>query len=175
MTRNLVNGAVGGALATAVYSAVLMAGDRAGLVGDPSREVAPRWFTRITPAGRTSRSGESVLTTIGQFLYGSAAGAALGMLGGGRRVPLVMGAAYGLAVWYAGRRRLVPRMGGLPASYREVPGRQALLALGHMMYGASLAISMNRLRPDKAALGPVMPAEGYDPRSKFLTPRQQVP
>jgi hypothetical protein len=167
MTRNLVNGAVGGALATAVYSAVLMAGDGAGLLGDPP----PRRFMRIASPGRKDRlrSGEGVLATIGQFVYGSAAGAALGMLGGGRRVPLAMGAAYGLAVWYAGRRRWMPRMGAIPASSREVPGRQALLATGHLLYGTSLAIAMNRLRPDRAPGAPVMPSYDFE-RPKFSQP-----
>src|SRR5690242_1472705 len=61
MMRNLVNGAVGGALATAVYSAMLMAADRAGLLEEPP----PRRFARLNLPGRDKpRRGENVLGTI---------------------------------------------------------------------------------------------------------------
>jgi hypothetical protein len=173
MTRNLVNGAVGGALATAVYSAVLMAGDRAGLLDQPP----PKKIMRITlPGSRHRRKpGEGVLATIAHFAYGSGAGAVLGLLFRGQRIPLPVGAAYGLAVWYASFQHVVPRLGAYPPISRDSPGRQALLALGHVVYGTSLAISMNRLRTDRTPGARILPSERSEyEQSKFLTPPQPV-
>ncbi|GAA4594467.1 hypothetical protein GCM10023194_61450 [Planotetraspora phitsanulokensis] len=172
MTRNMVNGAVGGALATAVYSAILMAGERAGLLGHPP----PKRVMRVVLPGSRHRPkpGEGALATIGHFAYGSTAGAALGLLFRGQRVPLPVGAAYGLAVWYASFQHMMPRLGTYPPASRDSPGRQALLALGHMVYGTSLAISMNRLRSDRTPGARILPSE-HPERSKFLTPPQPVP
>jgi hypothetical protein len=167
MTRNLVNGAVGGALATAVYSVVLIAGDRAGVLDEPP----PKKIMRVLLPGSKHRpkQGEGALSTIAHFAYGSAAGAVLAMLFRGERVPLPIGAAYGLAVWYASYQHWVPRLGAHPPISRDRPERQALLALGHMVYGTSLAIAMNRLGREKTPGPRVVPSEGYEnERAKFL-------
>ncbi|MCT9930852.1 DUF1440 domain-containing protein [Planotetraspora sp. A-T 1434] len=159
MMRNLVNGAVGGALGTAVMSAVMMAGDRAGVMGTPP----PKRIMRVTLPGQKHRPkpGEDVLATIAHYAFGSTAGAVLGLVTGGRRIPLPLGAAYGLAIYIASYQGWVPRMGALPPATRDNFGRQAILALGHIMYGTSLAISMNRLKTEKIA-GMRMPTRGYE-------------
>jgi hypothetical protein len=174
MTRNLVNGAVGGALATAVFSAVLLAGDRAGVLDQPP----PKKIIRAVFPGskRRAKPGEGVLATIAHFAYGSTAGALLGLLFRGQRVPLPVGAAYGLAVWYASYQHWVPRLGAHPPISRDQPARQAVLALGHVAYGTSLAISMNRLRTERTPGARILPSERQEyERSKFLTPEPVHP
>ncbi|GII54260.1 hypothetical protein Pth03_26490 [Planotetraspora thailandica] len=168
----MVNGAVGGAIATGVYSAVLMAGKRAGLLDHPP----PKKVMRILLPGSRHRPkpGENAFATIAHFAYGSSAGAVLASLFRGQQVPLPIGAAYGLALWYAGFQHWTPRIGALPPVSHDDPRRQALLALGHVVYGVSLALSMNMLSARKGPAARISPAEGYEyQRSKFLTPQPQ--
>ncbi|GAA0389571.1 hypothetical protein GCM10009530_45860 [Microbispora corallina] len=149
MMRNLVNGAVGGALATAVYSAVLMAGEKAGLL----EERPPRRFVRsMLPGRRGAGPAESVLATIAHYAFGAACGSAFGLLSAGQRVPLPMGAAYGLAVWYLGYQGMAPSVGAFPPATEDRAGRQATLLAGHLVWGVSLALAVNRLRFEKAPL-----------------------
>ncbi|MEU8193692.1 hypothetical protein AB0C10_07910 [Microbispora amethystogenes] len=150
MMRNLVNGAVGGALATAVYSAMLMAADRAGLLEEPP----PRRFARVTLPGRGSRPkpGESVLSTIAHYAFGSSCGTVLGLLSAGQRVPVPIGTAYGLLVWHFGCRGLAPAIGAYPPLPKDRPGRQATLLAGHLLWGTALVLALNRLRAERAPL-----------------------
>ncbi|MEW9533562.1 DUF6789 family protein [Microbispora sp. NPDC049125] len=156
MMRNVVNGAVGGALATAVYSAVLMAGDRAGLI----REKPPRRVARTVMSGRSSRPvpGENIVGTIAHYAFGAGCGSVLGLLSAGQRLPAPIGAAYGLVVWYLGHQGLAPAVGAYPPASRDSRGRQAVLVAGHLVWGTSLAIALNRLRIEKMAVGTGQPA-----------------
>jgi hypothetical protein len=169
MMRNLVNGAVGGALATAVYSAILMAGDKAGLVEGrrnrrPTRAArgmrGTRAMRRRQALGRANRPapGESALGTIAHYAFGATCGSVLGLLSAGQRVPTPIGAAYGLAVWYLGYQKLAPSVGACPTASEDGAARQALLLAGHLLWGASLTLVMNRLRFDRTALTAELPA-----------------
>ncbi|MEU7941526.1 DUF6789 family protein [Microbispora bryophytorum] len=158
MMRNLVNGAVGGALATAVYSAMLMAADRAGLLEEPP----PRRFARLTLSGRDKpRRGENVLGTIAHFAFGSSCGSMLGLLSAGQRVPVPIGTAYGLLVWYFGYQGLAPSIGAYPPLPKDRAGRQAALLAGHLLWGTALALALNRLRSEKAPM-----TAGLAPRAR---------
>ncbi|WP_187280656.1 DUF6789 family protein [Microbispora sp. CSR-4] len=149
MMRNLVNGAVGGALATAVYSAMLMAADRAGLLEEPP----PRRFARLSLSGRDKpRRGENVLGTIAHFAFGSSCGSVLGLLSAGQRVPVPIGTAYGLLVWYFGYQGMAPSIGAYPPVPKDRPGRQAALLAGHLLWGTALAFALNRLRTEKGQM-----------------------
>ncbi|WP_169947932.1 DUF6789 family protein [Microbispora sp. H11081] len=149
MMRNLVNGAVGGALATAVYSAMLMAADRAGVLEEPP----PRRFARLTFPGREKpRRGENVLGTIAHFAFGSSCGSVLGLLSAGQRVPVPIGTAYGLLVWYFGCQGMAPSIGVHPPVPKDRVGRQAALLAGHLLWGTALALALNRLRTTEKAL-----------------------
>ncbi|WP_433500160.1 DUF6789 family protein [Sphaerimonospora sp. CA-214678] len=146
MMRNVMNGAIGGGLATAVYSAMSMAGDRAGLLGPQP----PKQIAGITLPGRPRRtSGDSVLGTISHFVFGAASGALLGLLSTGQRIPVPLGAAYGLAVWYAGHQGLMPPIGTLPPASEIRMSRHALPVASHLLWGTTLVLALNRLRCDK--------------------------
>ncbi|ADG89348.1 hypothetical protein TBS_33840 [Thermobispora bispora] len=134
MMRYLVNGALGGALATAVYNAMAIAGDRASMLRRAGR---PR---------RRTAAEEDALDAIIQYAFGAGSGALLGLLSAGRRLPLPVGAAYGIAVWLAALRRRVTGIGAFPAA-PDGPGRLALPLAGHLLWGTALTIALNRLRP----------------------------
>lgn len=159
MMRNLVNGAIGGGLATVVYSAMSMAGDRAGLL-EP--EPAGRIGGIKLPGRPRPSSGDGMLKTISHFVSGAASGALLGLLSTGQRLPVPLGAAYGLAVWYAGSRGLTPAIGPLPPASETRMSRHALPVASHLLWGATLVLALNRLRPGKPT--PTPAAES--PRTK---------
>ncbi|MET7463167.1 DUF6789 family protein [Nonomuraea sp. NPDC005501] len=143
MLRNLVNGAVGGALATAAMSTVMVAGERAGLMGDQP----PKRIVRAILPGHRHRSkpGEGVLGAVAHFGFGVGSGALFGALARGRRVRVPLGIAYGLAIWVASYAGWVPKLGTMPPLHRDRPGRQAVMAAGHVVYGVALAKALNRL------------------------------
>ncbi|WP_090934002.1 DUF6789 family protein [Nonomuraea jiangxiensis] len=143
MIRNLVQGAVSGAVATAAMSLAMVAGQRAGLMADQP----PKRITRAALPGRKHRPkpGEGVLGAAAHVGFGSVSGGLFGLMTGGRHAPVPLGAAYGLAIWIGSYAGWVPRLGILPPISRDRPGRQSVLAVGHVVYGAALAYTMNRL------------------------------
>ncbi|MDP9865946.1 MULTISPECIES: DUF6789 family protein [Streptosporangium] len=143
MTRDLVNGAAGGVLATAVMSAVMLAGDRAGLMPDQP----PKRIARAFLPGHRHRPkrGEGALGAITHFGFGAACGALYALTCGRRRPPVALGVAYGLAIWLVSYQGWVPRLGILPPISGDRPGRPAVMAAGHAVYGAVLALVVNGL------------------------------
>ncbi|MGJ6960394.1 DUF6789 family protein [Streptosporangium sp. G11] len=144
MTHDLIRGAEGGVLATAAMSAVMLAGDRAGLMGDQP----PKRIARAFLPGHRHRPkpGEGVLGAVAHFGFGAACGAAFALLHGRRRAPVTLGVAYGLAIWFVSYQGWVPKLGILPPIAQDRPGRQAVMATGHVVYGAMLALAVNALR-----------------------------
>jgi uncharacterized membrane protein YagU involved in acid resistance len=141
----LTRGAGGGALATAAMSVVMLAGGRAGLMG----EQPPKQIVRAMLPGHKHRpkKGERLLGTAAHFLFGSMFGALFGMLCRDRPVRLATGIAYALAIWLASYQGWVPSLNILPPITRDPrPGRQVVMAAGHIVYGTALVVAMNRLR-----------------------------
>ncbi|GAB2444794.1 DUF6789 family protein [Streptosporangium sandarakinum] len=149
--RNLVRGAVAGAGATAVMSVVMLAGQRAGLMPDQP----PKRIARAVLPGHRHRPkpGEKALGTIAHFGFGAACGSLLALLRGGRRAPVTLGAGYGLAIWLVSYQGWVPGFGILPPISGDRPGRPAVMAAGHVVYGTVLAVLLDRLRrgPEREA------------------------
>ncbi|GII88321.1 hypothetical protein Ssi03_63110 [Sphaerisporangium siamense] len=145
MTRNLVEGAVSGLLATAAFTTVLLAGEHLGLLGEPP----PQRITRALLPGPKHRAkrGEHVLSGAAHFAFGGACGALFALAAGRRRrVRVAPGAAYGLLIWAVSYQWWVPALGLHQYAHRDRPGRQAVMAAGHVVYGVSLAFFLNRLR-----------------------------
>ncbi|MCW2878727.1 MAG: hypothetical protein JWQ95_2827 [Sphaerisporangium sp.] len=150
MIRNLVNGAVSGVLATAAMSAVMLAGDRAGLMG----EHPPKRIVRAMLPGhkRRPKPAEGVLGTVAHFGFGAACGGLFAVVVDGREPRVPLGAVYGLAIWAVSYHGWVPALGILPPVHRDRPGRQAVMAVGHAVYGTALVLALNRLSRDDRAL-----------------------
>ncbi|MFC4058566.1 DUF6789 family protein [Planomonospora corallina] len=151
MTRDLLRGAAGGVLATAVMSAVMVAGERAGLMGD---QPPKRIVRAMLPGGRyRPKPGEGVLGAVAHFGFGAAAGALYGVLARGRRVAPPIGVAYALGIWVGSYAGWVPRLGILPSIPHDRPGRPAVMAAAHVVYGAALTLAVNRMSREERADG----------------------
>jgi hypothetical protein len=135
MMRELVNGAVSGTLATAAMSTVMVAGEKAGLMhGQPPKHIV----RGLLPGSeRRRKKGEGVL-------------GAFGLLSRKRRGRMPLGVGYALLIWVVSYAGWAPRLSALPPLERDDPGRQTVMAAGHVVYGATLAFLLNRLDPGKA-------------------------
>lgn len=145
MMRRLVTGAAAGALATVTMSTVMVAGEKAGLMpGQPPKHIV----RGLLPGSKRRRKpGEGALAALAHLGFGVAAGAAFGLLAPrpGRRVPLGVG--YALLIWAISYQGWAPRLSALPPIARDIPGRPAVMAAGHVVYGATLAGVLNLLEP----------------------------
>ncbi|MFC6081175.1 DUF6789 family protein [Sphaerisporangium aureirubrum] len=145
MTRDLVHGAVSGALATVAMSAAMVAGDQAGMMkgGHPPKHIA----RAVLPGHkRRPKPGEGVLGAVAHMGFGAAAGALFAMIADGGRARVSRGVAYGLTIWVVSYQGWVPRLGILPPVHRDHPERQTVMAAAHVVYGAALVLALNRLR-----------------------------
>jgi hypothetical protein len=143
MMRDLMKGAVGGAVATAMMSGVMVAGSRMGLM----RDQPPKRIARAALPGHRHRPkpGEGVAGALAHFGFGITAGSLYGVLTRGRRVPATAGIGYALAIWVSSYQGWIPSLGILPPASKDRPGRQAVMIAGHVVYGTVLALTMNRL------------------------------
>lgn len=137
-------GALSGATATVVMSVVLEAGRRLGSYRRLSPTLIVRTVLRGDPAQRAPAEG--VLAVLSHLGYGTMMGAAFGGVAGARRASTAAGIGFGLLVWLASYEGWVPALGAVPPAHRDRSGRPLSLALGHVVYGAVLAVGLRRLR-----------------------------
>jgi uncharacterized membrane protein YagU involved in acid resistance len=151
--KDVIAGMVGGIAATVpmtaameVMHAALPPAERRPL---PPRRIEDR-LTGVTGARRALGESEHVaLTMLLHFGFGGAAGAVYGLasphLPG---APMVKGAGFGVAVWAASYLGGLPATGLERSALREPSGRNALMVLAHVVWGAVLGEVTHRLRTE---------------------------
>ena len=82
-------------------------------------------------------------TICAHFSYGAAVGALFPLITASRG-PL-SGAAYGVGIWAASYQGWIPALRILKPAFRHPPRRNALMIAVHLIWGASLAISLREL------------------------------
>ena len=135
----IVEGTAAGSVATVAMSAVMVAGDRAGLMGEqPPTAVAT---SALAGAGIDRPSARaSVLAPAAHLGFGAGAGVIFSFV---RRLlpPLpgwLVGVVYGLGVWAVSYKGWIPALGILPPPERDRPGRPAVMVAAHVVYGLVL-------------------------------------
>ncbi|WP_169945091.1 DUF6789 family protein [Microbispora sp. H11081] len=145
MIRKLVRGAAAGALSTVAMSAVMLAGQKTGLMpGQP-----PKHIVRATLPGRKHRPkpGEKVLGAAAHLGFGAASGAAFSLLTRGRGAGVPSGVGYALLIWLGSYQGWVPALNILPPASRDpARGRPVVMAAAHVVYGATLALAVRAMR-----------------------------
>jgi hypothetical protein len=91
MIRNVVHGAVSGAVATAAMSLVMVAGQRAWMMPDQP----PKRIVRAASPGHEHRrkQGEGILGAVAHSGFGTASGGLFGLITRGRHTPVSVGIA----------------------------------------------------------------------------------
>jgi len=144
MTGRLARGAVGGALATAAMSLVMLASRRLGLV----RKLAPEHITEeaLDAAGiERDQDDEDIATSLVHLAYGTANGAVFALVGphlpGPRALRGLLFAGALLLVSYEG---WVPAARILPPLRAQTPGGASTLVTSHIVYGVVLSLTTLR-------------------------------
>ncbi|MGI8498730.1 MAG: DUF6789 family protein [Gemmatimonadaceae bacterium] len=149
--RAALGGAAAGALATIPMSAVMLAAEKAGLMGkQPPELVAEKGFA--VAGAQPSEPVKKATAVAVHFGFGAVAGALFGLLS--RRntsdgSPIARGIGYGLAVYTASYAGWIPAAGIMPAPPDDRPGRQPSLIAAHVVFGAVLAALIDVLIPEK--------------------------
>ena len=98
--------------------------------------------------GHLNEPQKRAATLAGHFAYGAAAAAPyVAVTDRFNLPPVAKGAAYGLAVWSASYLELMPRMGLMAPATLCPRKRNALMIAAHVVWGVSLALVAERLKP----------------------------
>ena len=137
----LRDGAVGGVVGTATMSAVMLVGEKTGLMPrQPPEDIAAAALDAVGVSERDEKTDEA-LAVLAHFGFGAAGGAVFGLLHRRLRLPIpaaVHGVVFGSLVWAASYKGWIPALGILPPPERDQPGRPATMLLAHWVYGATL-------------------------------------
>lgn len=124
-------------MATAAMSLVMLAAEKAGVIGG----LAPKHIVRaaVPPVDQAPEPVTDGLSTAAHFAYGAGNGALFAIVA--PRLPgprSVRGPVFGLALLAGSYGGWLPAAGLFPALHRQQPGRRATLLGGHLVYGAVL-------------------------------------
>ena len=135
------NGAIGGGIATAAMSALMLAAQKLGLMGKQPPEAITEAALDAGGAHNRDEETENVLASVLHFAFGMGMGVLFGLLR--RRLPhdvpaTVDGIVFASFVWVSSYEGWVPALGILPAASEDRPGRPQSMYLAHVVYGAVL-------------------------------------
>ncbi len=139
MKERVALGAAAGIGATITMSLAIAAGRRAGLLRTPPpQEITRRGLRKVGVSVSNDDAGRAAWPA--HLAYGAAMGA---LFAAASRTlpdtpPLVAGAAYGFAVWFASYVGMLPALGLMPAPTDDSRGRQVTMVAAHFVYGATL-------------------------------------
>jgi hypothetical protein len=140
-------GAGAGALATAAMSVLMVAADRAGLMGKHPPEAITETILDGAGVETPSQDVENAVSTVLHLAFGATAGA-LFEVGRRRLLPgraaIPAGAAWGLAVWAVSYAGWVPWLRILPPPDEDRTDRQVVMVAAHLVYGATLGAIASR-------------------------------
>jgi hypothetical protein len=148
--KRIFRGAAAGTLATALMSTVMVGARQLGHMGGmPPEKITAKALRRS--GIRPSAAQQDALAILFHFGFGTAAGAAFGLVAPRRVVARVpMGMTYGAAIWGISYMGWVPALGIMPRADRDRRDRQAVMLAGHLVYGTALALLVGA-RADDAA------------------------
>lgn len=145
--RAALTGAACGAAATGVMSLVMLGGRLLGSGGRLGPAVVTERVLGRAGTVPESSAARAAVDTVAHFAFGAFLGAVYSLAGppllrtvpaaGGGPAPL-RGAGFALAVWGATYGSTLPALRLFPAPSADLPGRQARLVVGHLVYGATL-------------------------------------
>lgn len=146
LPTGVARGATAGLVATAAMSAVMVAADKAGLMGQhPPQRITDHLLHRA--GSRPPRSIRRLLGAVAHVAFGIGTGAAYGGVraqGWLPGQPAATGVGSALGVWAASYAGWIPVLGALPPPHQDRPGRQPTMLAAHVAYGAVLGTLVGR-------------------------------
>lgn len=152
MQRVLTGAAAG--LAATVPMTVVMRAVQHRLPAHQRHPLPPRRVTLralrtagVRPHAHLDESRRRGLTLAAHYGYGTAAGALFGAIAPrDLRDAVAAGVGYGLLVWVASYLGLMPALGLHPSATREPAGRNFMMILAHVVWGAVLGAGAYSIR-----------------------------
>jgi len=148
--QGLTQGAVAGAVATAAMTGVMRI---VHAVTGSGHEIAPKPITvnmlaKVGLHDNVDEDTKNVLAIVNHWAYGMGCGAVFGMVRKWSKLRLpgvLQGAVFGIIVWAISYMGWVPAVGLLPAGWNQDPARRRELFLAHIVFGATLGATFDRL------------------------------
>ena len=153
-------GAIGGVVAGAITSAVMLLGHETGLLKKSLSHDAQDWLDRtFHTRDRFGNDGTEAVEQVTHY----AASAGLGMTYAGFRrfIPLpgvLAGAAFGAGVYAVGVAGVLPELGVTKGERHAEPGQATERLLTHLAFGAILGLVTDALRDRPRKTAPRTPA-----------------
>ena len=135
-SSDLLRGAAAGSAATVAMSGLMLAAQRAGLVGRQPPEAIVRTAGAALgsePRGRTA----DALGSLAHLGFGASVGGAYALLPE-RRAGVPAALLTSLAVYAVSYQGWVPALGALPRASRDRNDRQGVMLAAHLVYGVVL-------------------------------------
>jgi hypothetical protein len=148
-----VRGGLAGAAATVPMSAVMLAAERLGLMGEHPPELITEQALDAAGIQPERKSGEA-LATAAHFGFGAMAGALFGIARESMDLPLpavAQGVGYGLLVYTVSYFGWLPAADVMPRPDHDRPGRQPSMLAAHVVYGAALGALLARRHRERPA------------------------
>ena len=131
--------AASGAIASAAMSAVMIAGDRVGLLGEPPPTTVSKAALRQAGMEHPSDAAGRI-APLAHLWFGAQGGLAFGVIR--RLMPGVpggiLGVIFGIGVYGVSYKGWIPALGILPPPEDDRPGRPAVMIAAHVVYGLAL-------------------------------------
>lgn len=146
--RQVAKGAFAGAVATLPMSAVMVAAQRAGYLGEMPPDRITSAVMKAVNAKKWLVRDHDALSFANHVAFGATSGAAYAALRqpGPRAVPdIIAGISFGLAVWLISYEGWLPKLGLFPKVQWDRPGRPESMAAAHVVFGGTLAGVLRRI------------------------------
>ena len=147
MRGPILRGAVAGVAATLLMSAIMLAGKRAGLMGRmPPVKITTRFLQAL--GAKPDRRQGNLAATAAHLGFGAAGGivfSAQARRGRPLLLSVLLGVAYGTAIWAVSYLGWVPALDIMAPADRDRPGRPQTMLAAHWVYGAALGVLLRRM------------------------------
>lgn len=139
--KAILDGALGGGIATAGMSAFMLVAGKAGLMGEHPPDIITGAALDAAGVHERKEEHQDALATVLHFGFGVGCGALFGVLH--RRLPFRVNAAlhgviFGSIIWGTSYQGWVPALGIMPPASRDRPDRPRVMLFAHWVYGAML-------------------------------------
>lgn len=142
-----IDGVIGGTAGTALMSLMMLAAQKAGLMGKLPPKRITEAALEATGENQASEEAVDVLTFIAHFGYGIGAGTLFGIAMRRLRPSLnrgLLGVIYGSLIWFVSYKGWVPALGIMPPPERDRPYRPESMLVAHWVYGWTLGKVISR-------------------------------
>jgi len=147
LARDVVAGAIAGALGTVAMSGLMLAGQRLGLLGEaPPRKMSDAVMDRMP--GHVDEASRQASATLLHLTIGAVAGSGLQLIrrfSGHRKPDLAWGAGAGAGLWAVNYVLIAPASGLMAPPQRDRPGRPIVMFLSHLVWGVVSSVLGDRL------------------------------